>query len=258
MHLLFEIGNSRVKWASCEERSLIDAAHASLSEDWQSRLNHWLDERADAGVATWQKVYWASVSGEGVNARLQSLIQSRLGCELNRIVAQAELLGLRNGYDDFAQLGVDRWLAMLAAWSQQSGEKNGPLCVVDAGTATTIDLIDPQGQHLGGLILPGFQLAQNMLEKQTAKIGLSEAPDKANFPFWATNTREAVTGGIRHATLALIEKALNSQDQEISLILTGGGAPALLDLATDRLARSTTHVTIRPNLVLEGLALLTQ
>ena len=65
--------------------------------------------------------------------------------------------GLRNGYRDPAQLGVDRWLAMCAAWQQFPGS----LCVVDAGTAVTIDVVAADGAHSGGLILPGVCLDGN-------------------------------------------------------------------------------------------------
>ena len=64
-------------------------------------------------------------------------------------------------------MGVDRWVAMIGARS----EFRGGLCIVDAGTAVTIDAIDKNGNHLGGQIIPGLALMSNALS-----FGASDIP----------------------------------------------------------------------------------
>src|SRR3546814_17254315 len=69
--------------------------------------------------------------------------------------------GLRNAYREPERLGVDRWLAMIAAWHTH----RGAACIANAGTALTVDVIDAQGQHLGGIIAAG------RAEQQSAILG---------------------------------------------------------------------------------------
>ena len=75
------------------------------------------------------------------------------------IGAREKQCGVRNGYAKPAQLGSDRWAALIAAWHLVQRK----CLVVDSGTATTIDTLSGQGEFVGGLILPGVELMQRSL-----------------------------------------------------------------------------------------------
>lgn len=137
------------------------------------------------------------------------------------------------------QLGVDRWLAVLACRSRY----DGPCLVVDSGTATTIDLVDETGVHLGGYILPGFQLMEDALLEGTA---IPMKSFVASSDAVATDTVSAIRLGAPRAVAALVESLYHRQ-ANTRLFLGGGGAKKL----ADELAISYTQVE---QLVLDGLA----
>jgi pantothenate kinase type III len=83
-----------------------------------------------------------------------------------QIYTQKYALGVRNAYPKHNKLGVDRWLAMLAAYHYY----NAPVCIVSCGSALTLDIVDSQGQHLGGMIMPGLNLMQQALSRGTANL----------------------------------------------------------------------------------------
>ena len=85
------------------------------------------------------------------------LAKAKLGLESGSV---------RNGYEDIAQLGVDRWAAIVGAYTHFGSA----VCIVDAGTAVTVDLVRDGGRHLGGLIVPGLQLMRSSLEQDTEDI----------------------------------------------------------------------------------------
>jgi type III pantothenate kinase len=85
------------------------------------------------------------------------------------VTAAPEYHGLTNGYLDPSLLGADRWLALIGAWTKA----RSALCVVDAGTAVKVDSVDADGQHLGGLIVPGIHMMREALMNKTSEHALS-------------------------------------------------------------------------------------
>ena len=84
-------------------------------------------------------------------AQYQEILDPQLK-EAPRFVTTAHAqFGVRCAYADPARLGVDRWVAVLAAYHAA----HGAACVLDAGTAVTFDAVAADGRHLGGLIFPG-------------------------------------------------------------------------------------------------------
>ena len=146
-------------------------------------------------------------------------------------------------------MGVDRWLAILAARKRYGGA----VCVVDVGTAVTIDQVDDTGQHLGGVIVPGIDLMYRSLFKDTGDIGRldarSENPPPAERETLGRSTTAAINGGIMSAICGLIESCaaqLEARCRDNVLIITGGDAERIVSHL--RIAAE-----IRPALVLEGL-----
>lgn len=131
--------------------------------------------------------------------------------------------GVTNGYCEPGMLGVDRWLAMLAAFKLAPGA----CMVVDVGTAVTIDLVAANGQHLGGYICPGLRLMSDQLVAHAqGLVGLQVGRRLDLSP--GQNTADAVArGGVLmlrgfiEAQLALAPALFGGQ---FTLFLTGGDA----------------------------------
>jgi len=155
--------------------------------------------------------------------------------------SHAEQCGVHNGYEDPAQLGADRWAALIGAHHAHAGA----CLVVNAGTATTADVLDAAGIFQGGIILPGVDLMRTALAHNTARLPLA-AGDFQPLP---RNTRSAIASGCLQATAGAVGRMfapLAAQEDAICL-LSGGAADsfaALLDIPLRRI----------DNLVLEGLA----
>jgi type III pantothenate kinase len=153
--------------------------------------------------------------------------------------------GIRVAYDDSAQLGTDRWLAMVGARAANCL----PACIVDCGSAITLDVVDSQGRHQGGLILPGLSAQQAGLAEIAPGLPAVELTTRA--PFLTDNTHDAVASGYLHGTAmalqGLIRRAMAASPERLTPLFTGGDATLIsryLDI----------DVRLRPDLVLEGLA----
>jgi type III pantothenate kinase len=188
----------------------------------------------------------ASVGGGALLDTLVRTCRSRWGREPHLARTEERAYGVTVAYPQPQNLGVDRWLALIAAYSAFAG----PVLVIDAGTAITYDLLLEDGRHLGGLILPGIEMMRDALLAGT-HIPRVE-PEDAHSP-WAADTAAAVAAGSTQAPVALAERLLDHLAVEAGaapeLILTGGDAERLMAV----LDRPVRH---QPDLVLRGLALL--
>jgi type III pantothenate kinase len=176
--------------------------------------------------------------------QLLSSLQECFGVEPESAETMPSCCGLVNGYRDPGQLGVDRWLAMIAAYNQSPRDA----VVVDCGTAVTIDVVDAQGRHLGGEIIPGISAMTSSLIQTTRLMPLeAQARDLLGH-----STAECVAAGIGHAIAAAIERVADEAPVHTSggpdVIMTGGDAV----LVSSLVQRPT---DVRPHLVLEGLAI---
>lgn len=228
MILCLDAGNSRLKWGLHDGRDWLDRGaldHADLSV---------LAARLPLPP---QRMIACNVAGTAVTQRIEALAAS-LAIPLNWLASSDAACGISNGYARPAQLGADRWAALIGARALHAG----PLVVVMAGTATTVDLLDADNRFLGGLILPGLRLMRAALARDTANLPFangrySEAPD---------NTDDAIVSGSLHATLGAIERMRAALDGVPTVMLSGGAAGDLLALVSQPVC----HID---NLVLEGL-----
>jgi type III pantothenate kinase len=163
--------------------------------------------------------------------------------------------GVRNGYRQPQQLGVDRWLAMLAAFHLPQRAVDQSVCVIDCGTALTLDVLDANGQHLGGYIAPGLATLQLALNQKLAAIDLEPAPAATvNLP--ADNTADGVARGCAQLLLGGVQKMLDDSlpaNEKACIVLTGGDAQWLqggLQLAAETVCE--------PLLVNKGLRLVAE
>lgn len=233
MLLCLDAGNTRLKWGLRDSQAW--RGQGALDYEHLATLAALLPARPSRILA-------CNVAGAEVAARIETLAAS-LAAPLAWFRSSATCCGVANGYENPAQLGADRWAALIGARALH----NGAALVVLAGTATTIDVLDAQGVFHGGLILPGLGLMHSALARNTA--GLPEA--RGVYRDIPTNTDDAITGGALHATLGAIERMAaplrRPVGADFSVILSGGAAAELaphLDLP----------LRLIDNLVLEGLA----
>lgn len=231
MILDLDIGNSRIKWRLNEQ-----GRHAGvlLTSAGMGGLN-----LRDYPV---ERVRVSSVVGE-MEAPVMDWAwrQWRLVPEFARVEDGA--CGLVCGYSEPQRLGIDRWLAMLAAWA----DCGGALVVVDAGSALTVDAVTLHGRHIGGYILPGARATRGALGVGTAGVRVNERCDPDLAP--GTNTSKAVENGFSAACIGLVRHALGLVGST-RVYLTGGDAERLAPLMDADL-----EVRREPELVLSGLAL---
>lgn len=165
------------------------------------------------------------------------------------IIAQHSAFGVSNGYSEPHKLGPDRWAALIAAHHAQLGAT----CIVDCGTALTIDVLTADGKHLGGLIMPGLNLMRSALFFHThalpCKMNLETETDIASL---ARDTQAGIRSGTLYAVVATIERVIAdiASDRKLrTRVITGGDAEHI----APRLAGHYRH---EPDLVLQGLAII--
>lgn len=243
MILLFDIGNSRVKWAEFDGGRLRGQDSAARGDQAaQKTLTPAFNGKKPSRMLA------ANVGGPLMGAALSELAQERFGLKPEFLIPAARACGVENGYTDPTRLGSDRWAAVIGAFKHFGG----PVCVFDAGTAITVDVVTKDGRHLGGLIAPGPGTMRRALAGATAGIGdLGEG----ELALLCRDTRSAVSSGGWHAAAGFIERIVELVRKQVSpevrFLLTGGDAERLRSLLPP-------EFTLCPDLVLQGLAVVAE
>ena len=225
--LLIDIGNTRLEWRMRHEKRETQGQQLCSEPlpDWPQTL---------------QKVVVACVSGaEEIADTLRAVFAERL---IWLDAPQKEYSGFIHCYPQPERLGVDRWLAMLGARRYHQGS----VMVADAGTALTIDLLDAENRHLGGYIVPGLSMSQQVLFQKTDKVKPFQDEMKVNAQTLGKNTVQCVAAGTERQQLALLQ-SMQREYPQYPLLMTGGDG--------QRLAKSLA-VQYYENLVLDGLEVL--
>ena len=241
MRILVDIGNSRLK-------SAIDAGdgleplepfpwhdaflHELLSEHWLAPLNGRVPEA----------VHVSNVAGDRLLPNLAAWCCEHFGVRPVEMRSTGRFGALVNGYAEPETFGVDRWAAMIGARAHHAGA----LCVIDSGTATTVDLVDASGRHLGGAILPGIYTMRRSLGKYTAALF---AADGEIDPF-SDNTAAGIAGGTGYASVGAIDRLVDEARAvvgDLTAVVTGGESGILESLMRNAVVRD-------PLLVLRGVA----
>jgi type III pantothenate kinase len=200
-------------------------------------------------LAAPQRMVVASVAGADAQQHLQAWVQHHWpATRLHFVAAVAAQLGVKNSYREPARLGSDRWAALIGARARVTG----PVCVVDCGTAITLDALDAAGEFVGGVILPGIALARQALLARAPGIAAVEGDDSSCF---AHGTADGVAAGTLYGALGAVERIVAEfglrLGQDMRVLLTGGDAQRLRPYLNTRLACEVEEV---PDLVLQGLA----
>lgn len=249
MLLLVDAGNTRIKWALID-RTIADPVMGS----WHAAGSVARSE-ADQLVETWRsfsigRILISNVAGTGLRDELQTAVLRALGTKpvaLEWFASTESAGGVRNAYQNPAQLGCDRFAAAIGA---RALFPDRPLLVATCGTATTLDAVSVEGTFIGGMILPGLGLMASTLAKNTAQLPEVALHTNDLQPF-ANHTDAAIVSGCLAAQTGAVARAyaaLSSiyPDTAVSCILAGGAA----DLIAPHLHISFERVD---NLVLIGL-----
>ncbi len=245
MTLLMDSGNTRLKLVRMQQGADIAStdviAWAYADANFEAKLADFLSHYQGS-----RHCFLASVAAGMWQEKIQEHLKAQ-NFEVTRVFTEPYALGVKNAYLHPARMGVDRFLAMIAA--QNHIQKN--LLIVSVGTALTLDLLDSTGQHHGGVIAAGESFVYHSMSTQFSVFkDLNGKPGS-----FSNTTDDALATGLRWMQIGTIEKALQEAKKtgmnDVSLLLCGGGAESLLkDLPAQTL--------YRPHLVLEGLALWAQ
>lgn len=248
MILLLDIGNSRIKWALKGDNGF--AANGTIAHGDEAVAT--LIAQVERCERKPVRVVASNVKGAPFAAQLNEYVKAHWGFAVEYVETRQRGFGVINGYATPAQLGVDRWLALVAGYDAAVG----PLCIIDCGTALTVDLLESGGTHLGGMIVPGVKLMQDVLVGSAAQLELSTLWQPGDTPlFAARSTEDAIMGGVRYALAAVIERVIIDAKarlgDEMEVVLSGGGADELG-------AFITADYRYEPALVLQGVAIVAE
>lgn len=239
--LLVDIGNSRLKWGRAEAGRIVAGGAFPTDETLPGRLDaEWLALPRPGAV------HVSNVAGAGIAAQMEAWVADHWRVPVHFARSEAAACGVSNGYDRPEQLGVDRWVALVAARRHYPP----PVCVADAGTALTVDVLDGEGRHLGGLIAPGPALMKRALRLETRGVQATggEAGD-----WLGRNTADGVENGCLRACAGLVETTWRDATERLgrapALVVSGGAGESIARLLT-------LPYRLDPDLVLRGLLVL--
>lgn len=244
MILVVDIGNTRIKWACVSGRRLIDPGEAVHKRIPGAAL----ESLAEAAPGRPDRVVAVDVAGEDFVSAFTEMVKRRWDRVPEFVTTEHQGHGVRCAYSDPSRMGADRWVALIAGFRLAAGAA----CVIDAGTAVTLDAVDPRGRHLGGLILAGPKVIAAALDRHTSGIGETGGGSlpARGAAVLGTSTDEAVARGAMLGLAGALDRAVSAVagdlDEQPPVFLTGGDATRLSPWLETRCEH-------RPHLVLEGL-----
>jgi type III pantothenate kinase len=243
MNLLIDIGNSRCKWALAVP---VTGSRVELAAS--GRLDP--DDHLDAQLGAIEKISGeppraviACVgSRDALHTVLDALQDRWPRLDIRQLKTSAKAYGVINAYPQPETLGVDRWAALIGARTLFPASN---AVIANCGTAVTLDVLNAQGLHQGGYILPGLKLMREALHQGTAALPLAEGREELK-P--ARNTHSAIVAGTVLAIVAAIESQVRAQPGAVECLLAGGDAETIAK-------NLSIGCRYEPDLVLKGLAI---
>lgn len=240
--LLVDIGNSRLKWALYDGQfGQSGAMELSVDDIVREINNQWQFPQPD-------QVVYCTVARKKMTNDITGWLKNKWSCPVNHVCASTQFMGVTNAYSDPAKLGADRWATLIAARKLVTGA----VCVVDCGTAITVDGMDENGQHFGGVIMPGIDLQKELLKGGTAMTDWQKNTQSAELEMPIMNTTAAIEYGTSYGIAGAIDRLIVEFSRHLGdnmvVLLTGGTASEISGLLKSK-------VRLEKDLVLLGLAL---
>jgi len=243
--LLLDLGNSRCKFAVVEKGKLESCDTQKYGPFGKLySVKSLCDQYRDANG-----IIISSVLSEETNSQIKATLLKGGAKNIYFLNPVENSFGVSLAYADPSALGVDRVAALIAVNEKYSGNT----CIVDCGTAVTLDILDANGVHQGGIILPGVASMRKALLANT-KMKIDDATE-AEFNVLAGTTENAIYTGCICAVVGGIEYVVNKMasdyDSFDQIVMTGGDAERIksylsLDVLTD------------DTLILDGLNVVSQ
>ena len=213
--LLVDLGNSFIKWGIKSNTGLTLGKafphKAGRPDPSIERLWGELDKP--------DRVIVANVAGAEMASKLRDWLAKKWQIHAEFVQPQREAFGVLNGYGDPHALGVDRWVGLVGLKHYY----HLPACIVDCGTAITLDFLDRNGIHRGGLIMPGLSLMERSLQAGTHGIATIESETEHSL---GENTGAAIASGILCAASGFVEQGFSDLNSKCKsqpiLVITGG------------------------------------
>ncbi|MDQ0652153.1 pantothenate kinase [Pseudomonas cedrina] len=244
MILELDCGNSFIKWRVLDSEKVTASAEGIVGSDLAL-----IESLVALPGLLLTRCRLVSVRALEETSKLVAALQEAFGVTVSCAAPARQMAGVRNGYEDFERLGLDRWLAMLGGFKLAQGA----CLVLDFGTAATADFIAADGEHLGGFICPGMPLMRNQLRTHTRKIRYDDASAERALERLSPGrtTVEAVERGctlmLRGFVLTQLETARSYWGDDFAVFLTGGDAELVSD--------AVPQARLVPDLVFVGLAM---
>ena len=217
MKLLLDIGNTRIKWAWLRDGQLFPCPVVTHNRQISA-----VAEQHFSQLQVPSKVIIASGLEAHLEDELESWVAQHWSCPVEFLRTPQHALGVTNAYKEPKNLGIDRWVNLVACHHLLEGAA----CIVDCGTAVTVDAIDASGRHLGGCILPGLSMMRESLN-QAGQIDLKDY-DSSMLSSVNTSTKESVVCGTLYAVTKAVDAILDEMKRllvdEVKCVVTGGDA----------------------------------
>lgn len=220
MILRMDLGNTRLKWQLCQNGGEVERGElAPLAIESGLRSLPWSVIEAVQLVSVADRMLTEAIKVSCDSFSSHSTVVREV--DLFRLPPWFSL-----GDTDPAQIGADRVMAMLAGRAE--GAPDAAYCVIDAGSALTVDYVS-RGQHQGGYVVPGLGLSRAVLGQQTARIGTVRPEFYSALLEPGRVTQRAVEHGIRRQLIAFCQDAIANPPCAVArVLLTGGDAEWLL------------------------------
>jgi type III pantothenate kinase len=232
MILSVDIGNSRIKWALWQAGEIIVRGVAEYEGEELADVF----DQLFADLEKPLQVFAVSVAANKVSKGLTDWVKQHWQRDVEYLKTEKQYKNIINAYDDPGQHGADRWAAIIAGFQHFP---DNAVCVISAGTAITFDLINKNGRHLGGYILPSYVTMHAALLGDTANVvstlnaQFNQSKSGASMiGIVPNNTNDAVNQGLHKLLQAgireLCQFAQKAMGEPMQIIITGGFAEVIL------------------------------
>lgn len=218
MILEIDAGNTFVKWRLQQAGQVVKRGRLLTAEG--------VSASSLFNITKPDEVWVSSVAGIPFNDGLAQQMRESWQLEPVFVQTRDRQSGVTNSYQDPSRMGVDRWMAMLAAFN----DCGRACCVVDCGSAITVEYLNDDGVHLGGYIMPGLRVLQGALLANTAEIIVDRTLDSFSISP-AADTSGAVGQGVNFMFKALQEKLVSELGEDCPLYITGGDGHLFAELS---------------------------
>ncbi len=208
MHLIIDIGNTRVKAALFEQKEL---KHFFVYNSSIDLLNAGIIEKYNIKKA---------IIGSVVN-EIEDFI-AQLRSKLQLLVFDSNTrVPIKNLYKSAHTLGSDRLAAAIGANAIAPGQN---ILVIDAGTCIKYNFVNDNNEYIGGGISPGLQMRFKAMNTFTSRLPLLQPEEKFD-TLIGTNSNESILSGVQLGAVAEMEGMIdqyNGQFNNLKVFLTGG------------------------------------